>query len=388
MPSPSSISDQQSVSNVQNRKRPNPYDTTQDSPPAKRIKSTSATGGTAHGLLLHAAQLRAPPHRRLSLDLQDAVAQIFATFEDRRTQSTKATTVSSRAKRSSAYDKDFEQNLIDHGIYPEGFEHTDGRSTPEPENLDNIDLSKLVIPTSHGRAPVIPNFFIEAKAPRGGADVAKRQACLDGAVGSRAMHSLQNYGEKDEPVYDGNSRTFSSTYHAGTGTLQLYAHHVTGPTVDGEQPEYHMTQIRTFGMTDTRETFIVGATALRNARDLAQQQRQTFIRAANARASQIKLVGTSESSAGLRKHDDTHVTTHCPEETAWQDSHDDLQKHIAEACVEGCEDGGDTPTAPQYLSASDESQDHGQDSGTDDPLFSHPGKPVVKESTTSNNRAI
>ncbi|KAM3499048.1 hypothetical protein MY11210_009636, partial [Beauveria gryllotalpidicola] len=379
MPSPSSISDQQSVSNVQNRKRPNPYDTTQDSPPAKRIKSTSAVRIASNfppkfwdklsKVWLTPRALREkdrrngawPPATRCSAS-STATSTTLARFArrggpdlrhlrgypelkhaarmssnassaplSRRTQSTKATTVSSRAKRSSAYDKDFEQNLIDHGIYPEGFEHTDGRSTPEPENLDNI-------------------------------------ACLDGAVGSRAMHSLQNYGEKDEPVYDGNSRTFSSTYHAGTGTLQLYAHHVTGPTVDGEQPEYHMTQIRTFGMTDTRETFIVGATALRNARDLAQQQRQTFIRAANARASQIKLVGTSESSAGLRKHDDTHVTTHCPEETAWQDSHDDLQKHIAEACVEGCEDGGDTPTAPQYLSASDESQDHGQDSGTDDPL--------------------
>ncbi|OAA39188.1 hypothetical protein ISF_09861 [Cordyceps fumosorosea ARSEF 2679] len=42
MPSPSSSSEQQSVSNVQNRKRPNPYDTTQHSPPAKRVKSTSA----------------------------------------------------------------------------------------------------------------------------------------------------------------------------------------------------------------------------------------------------------------------------------------------------------------------------------------------------------
>ncbi|KAM3518110.1 hypothetical protein NHJ13051_008429 [Beauveria bassiana] len=507
MPFPSSISDQQSVSNVQNRKRPNPYDTTQDSPPAKRIKSTSAVRIASNfppkfwdklsKVWLTPRALREkdrrngawPPATRCSAS-STTTSTTLARFarrggpdlrhlrgypepkhaarmssnassarSSRRAQSTTATTVSSRAKRSSAYDKDFEQNLIDHGIYPEGFEHTDGRSTPEPENSDDIvrdlsqpraslspsqfsasafksfklansrvisegkvmadilpiirgntdilnegnlpftnldsitdgttvdavpdlydgshlkelhktvrqDLSKLVIPTSHGRAPVVPNFFIEAKAPRGGADVAKRQACLDGAVGSRAMHSLQNYGE-NKPVYDGNSRTFSSTYHAGTGTLQLYAHHVTGPTVDGEQPEYHMTQMRTFGMTDTRETFIVGATAFRNARDLAQQQRQTFIRAANARASQLKLVGTSESSAGLRKHDDTHVTTQCPEETAWQD--DDLQKHIAEACVEGCEDGGDTPTAPQYLSALDESQDHGQDSGTDDPLVS------------------
>lgn len=41
MPPSSFISMQQPMSNVQNRKRPKQYDTTPDSPPAKRIKSTS-----------------------------------------------------------------------------------------------------------------------------------------------------------------------------------------------------------------------------------------------------------------------------------------------------------------------------------------------------------
>ncbi|KAK8141919.1 hypothetical protein G3M48_009680 [Beauveria asiatica] len=51
----------------------------------------------------------------------------------------------------------------------------------------------------------------------------------------------------DEPVYDGNAHTYSSTYH--NGQLMLYAHHLTAPTADGERPEYHMTQIDTWGMT-------------------------------------------------------------------------------------------------------------------------------------------
>ncbi|KAM3429618.1 hypothetical protein MY4824_008140 [Beauveria thailandica] len=421
-----------SLSNVQNRKRPNPYDTTQDSPPAERVKPTSTvriasdfppqfwdslskvwltpralrekdrrngarppattspapTAFTATTLarfarrggpdLRHLRGYPEPKHTaRMSSNRSSALSS-------RRTQSTKATTVSSRAKRSSAYDKDFEQNLIDHGIYPEGFEHTDGRLTPKPNNLDDIitglshpraslspsqfstsafksfklansrvisegkvmadilpiirgntnipnkgnlpfanldsitdgitvnavpdlydgshstelhktvrqDLGKTVIPTSNGRAPVAPNFFVEAKAPRGGADVAKRQACLDGAVGARAMHSLQNYGE-DEPVYDGNAHTYSSTYH--NGQLMLYAHHLTAPTADGERPEYHMTQIDTWGMTGNIETFRRGAAAFRNARELARGQRERLIQTANARMSQAQEVATEEN---------------------------------------------------------------------------------------------
>ncbi|KAH8906449.1 hypothetical protein BR93DRAFT_969641 [Coniochaeta sp. PMI_546] len=149
------------------------------------------------------------------------------------------------------------------------------------------DLNSLIIPsdTNATRRPAAPNFFLEAKAPWGGADVAKRQAGLDGAIGARAMHALQNYGD-EEPGFDGNAYSYSSTYHAGTGTLQLYTHHVTAPTAPGGRPEYHMTTLRAFAMTDSRETFVQGATAFRNARDVAQGHRDLFIQAANTRARQ------------------------------------------------------------------------------------------------------
>lgn len=42
------------------------------------------------------------------------------------------------------------------------------------------------------------------------------------------------------------------TYHAGTGTLQLYTHHVTAPTAPGGRPEYHMMKLRGFNMRDSR----------------------------------------------------------------------------------------------------------------------------------------
>ncbi|KAM0417372.1 hypothetical protein ACHAPT_012606 [Fusarium lateritium] len=289
-----------------------------------------------------------------------------STSRSRRTQSTKATTVNTGSRKSSAYDDNFEQHLIDNDIYPEGHEYPENRATPQPSDLDQIHQALLVtraslspsrfpesafrdfqkknktksegtvmrnvIPIIAGNTD-IPNegnlhftnltsmtdettvkavpdyfdgarmgdihrqqihhthkayessggtkFFLEAKAPKGGTDVALKQACYDGAYGARAMHALQGYRET-EPVYDGNAYTFSSTYHAGT--LKMYANHVTAPTTEREDPEYHMTQLRTFGMTDTRDTFIQGAAAFRNARDLAEQHRDGFIQAANSRA--------------------------------------------------------------------------------------------------------
>ena len=295
-----------------------------------------------------------------------------SSFRSRHTKSTGLTSNSSR--RSSAYDKDFEQHYIDHHVYPEEYEYSDDRQTPEPGGLDDLyqrlsqprpslspsrftasifrdlkrtnarvidegevmrhvfpiiagnsnipnkenlqftrlesmtngvtvdpkpdfydgahledidksvreELSTYIIPTGHRTAPVASNFFMEAKAPHGAADVVRRQAMQNGAYGARAMHSLQSYSE-GKPVYDGNAYTITSTYHAGTGTLKLY---VTHPTCgeDGISPEYHISQVKGWDLTGNINTFREAATAFRNARDWAQEQRDTFITAANARA--------------------------------------------------------------------------------------------------------
>ncbi|KAI0965364.1 hypothetical protein F4678DRAFT_452862 [Xylaria arbuscula] len=124
----------------------------------------------------------------------------------------------------------------------------DGARTSDVYAQVRHDLNKTIIPTKHAGGPVVANFFLEAKAPKGGADVARRQACHDGAYGAHAMHSLQNYG-KEEPIYDNNAYAFSSTYHAGTGTLQLYAHHPTAPNTPGERPAYHITQLKAYALT-------------------------------------------------------------------------------------------------------------------------------------------
>ncbi|KAH8651692.1 hypothetical protein BGZ61DRAFT_230659 [Ilyonectria robusta] len=163
-----------------------------------------------------------------------------------------------------------------------------------PEELDRSirdELAGHITPSTMVDKPMAPNFFLEVKGPDGSAAVATRQARYDGAIGSRGIHSLQSYG-MEEPQYDGQAYTFSSTYH--DGYLKLYAHHITAPTIEGGRPEYHMTQLRSFGMTDTRETFIQGATAFRNARDLAKRHRDSFIEAANARAPQLRTAVPEE----------------------------------------------------------------------------------------------
>lgn len=90
----------------------------------------------------------------------------------------------------------------------------------------------LVPSTTHSR-PIVPNFIIEVKGVDGSIGVLERQARYGGALGCRAMHSLQNFG-KDQPEYDASPYTFTATYLSGH--LNIFAHHMTAPTVDGERP--------------------------------------------------------------------------------------------------------------------------------------------------------
>jgi hypothetical protein len=145
------------------------------------------------------------------------------------------------------------------------------------------DLSPYIIPTGHRTAPVAPNFFIEAKAPKGGADVAKRQITHDLSLGARGMHQLQSYGA-DEPVYDNNAYTIGATYHAGN--LNMYATHVTR-SGSGGSLEYHTTQIDGWNTIGNPNTYRQGAAALRNGRDVTMEWRVQFISAANERATHL-----------------------------------------------------------------------------------------------------
>ncbi|OCK78089.1 hypothetical protein K432DRAFT_418204 [Lepidopterella palustris CBS 459.81] len=156
----------------------------------------------------------------------------------------------------------------------------DGSRPIELDRHVRNELGPHIAPSRRLTAPLLPNFSMEAKGPDGSAAVAKRQACYDGAIGARAMHSLQSFGEDGE-TYDGNAHTITSTYQSGTGCLKLYTIHLTRSAGSGTSPEYHMTQLGGWDVTDSHKQFCEGAGAFRNARDWAKEQRDEAIAMVN-----------------------------------------------------------------------------------------------------------
>jgi hypothetical protein len=132
----------------------------------------------------------------------------------------------------------------------------------------------------------MPNFFLEAKGPDGSLAVAGRQACYDGALGARGIHSLQSFGTS-KPVYDNNAYTIESIYHGGT--LEMYTTHPTESQNPNRRSEYHMNPLRGWLLTDSADSFRQGAGAYRNARDWAMEQRNRLIQDANDKAQSMSM---------------------------------------------------------------------------------------------------
>lgn len=107
-------------------------------------------------------------------------------------------------------------------------------------------LSNFIIPSSASDKDVAPNLFIEVKGRLGTGFVALQQVQYEGAIGSRAMNYLQNYG--NTPVFDDKPYSFSAvcveTY------LRIYAHHIT--RASNGSYEYHMTQIGSYALDGDR----------------------------------------------------------------------------------------------------------------------------------------
>ncbi|KKZ62313.1 hypothetical protein EMCG_03285 [[Emmonsia] crescens] len=306
-------------------------------------------------------------------------------------QSTQNTTTE---RKSSAYDANFEQILIDHGAYPEEYSYPDDHSPPPPNNWNEVlqrvartrpslspsrfsemgfrkfkrvnaqalgekkvmssvfptirgnadipyeedklfgnlapfadgivdakpdfydgahtgqldhrvrnELSSYIIPSTQHNAPILPNFFAEGKGPDGSTAVAKRQTLYNGTLGARAILQLQSYGK--ELAYDGNAYVVTSTYH--DGSLKLYMTHPTASTDSGRRTDYHMTQLRSFALTDTPESFRQGASALRNARGWSKEQRDKWIAAANSTVAGMRVDMSFETSSQTPLSHSTHA---------------------------------------------------------------------------------
>ena len=280
--------------------------------------------------------------------------------------------ISVKSRKTSAYDPNFEQHLIDHDIYPEGYgglenvreplnleeiqarlaipraslspsrfgreefwdfkeknrgaltestamskafpiitgnakipsqenlifgnlkDLTDGSiSKAQPDFYDGTrpaqenkqlrtDLGPYIVPSTDTTAPCLPNFFAEAKGRNGSPAVCERQALYDGALGARGVHELRLYVD-GETLYDNNAYTITSTYHAATGVLNMYTMHPTPSTDPGNVSNFRQTQLGGWSMTANVDAFRQGASALRNARDWAQEKRKELIAAANGK---------------------------------------------------------------------------------------------------------
>ncbi|KAL8904592.1 MAG: hypothetical protein Q9171_006997 [Xanthocarpia ochracea] len=186
-----------------------------------------------------------------------------------------------------------------------------------PQRIDRRvrrELGKQIVPCNNTSLPAAPNFFLEGKSEGGRADVAKRQACHDGAVGARVIHNLQNYNLVDT-AYDNNANSYSSTFHPGTATLQVYGHHVTAPNAPGQPPEYHMTQLNAYAITGNIDYFKAGAAGFRNLRDLAKSVRDNCIEHANQRARRAPAdtssttLTDSRTSVSVQEEDESDTST-------------------------------------------------------------------------------
>ncbi|CEJ91863.1 hypothetical protein VHEMI07551 [[Torrubiella] hemipterigena] len=151
-----------------------------------------------------------------------------------------------------------------------------------PEQLDgNIrkELNGLVIPSTKHALPIAPNVFLQAKGPNTFLPGALLQACYNGALGARAMHSLQSYGQPTR-FYDNKAYVLSWVYHCGT--LRLFTVHPLPPPAElGGQLSFVTTHIKSWSMTGDYDYFLQGATAYRNGVDWAKQQRDEAIKEAN-----------------------------------------------------------------------------------------------------------
>ena len=145
------------------------------------------------------------------------------------------------------------------------------------------NLNTFIVPSTAGRAPFLPNFFMEVQGDDISPGVAHLKIRYNGAYCARGMFRVQMYGRDDEK-YDNNAYVFSAGY-AG-GSLQLYTHHVSQPGGSGTSPHYYMTLIRAWEIRYSVPQARAALTAIRNARDLAYEFRKQFLKDAKSRTRQ------------------------------------------------------------------------------------------------------
>ncbi|EDN06286.1 predicted protein [Histoplasma mississippiense (nom. inval.)] len=239
---------------------------------------------------------------------------------------TKGTT---KSTSTTPYNRNFQQNLIDHGVYPDGYEYPDGRIPAMPKNWEEINET-----LARPRPSLSPSKFSDEhfrKFKRADTHASKEQP-----VTTSVIPIIE--GDVDDPKCAGGGYPLGNLAPLTDGALaQAKPDHLYGA-----RPEQLDRQIRNelsdyiipstqddlpmgWSMTSDPVTFRQGASAYRNARDWAKEKRDEFIRAANethSKAQSQLLHSTSQSqtaSEAALTLDDSDLST-LSDQTEYQDT--------------------------------------------------------------------
>ncbi|KAI9680698.1 MAG: hypothetical protein M1817_004138 [Caeruleum heppii] len=153
------------------------------------------------------------------------------------------------------------------------------------------EIGDKIIPCPEKNLPLLPNFFLEAKGPMAPFPIGFRQALQDNGLGARAMDSLRFYGEPGSKTYDKKALSISTVYQSGR--LDLYGTYSTPPSAGADQDGSQMIEIDCWRLDRDWDGFRRGASAFRNAREWAKEQRDEAIRCANAKAVALARGGSA-----------------------------------------------------------------------------------------------
>ncbi|KAK8131826.1 hypothetical protein PG984_008264 [Apiospora sp. TS-2023a] len=157
-----------------------------------------------------------------------------------------------------------------------------------PESLDRavrFRLDHLIAPSKQKDLVILPNFFLEAKGPKGNDEIAMLQATYDGALGARAMHNLRGFKEPCSAAYDQKAYTIMFTSVAGC--LNIYTTHLLEPRSPTNRPQYITTLVAGFMMLSNIDQYRAAITAYRNAIKWAKSKRDEAIQLANDRSGML-----------------------------------------------------------------------------------------------------
>ncbi len=166
--------------------------------------------------------------------------------------------------------------------------------TPSSENQDlRQRLGRYIVPSKNASLPFLPNFFIEVKGPNGVPDQNRLQVIHAGIFGARGMQRLRAHalGYRAAAV-EKPGQAILVTYCSTTIEISLI--HTAEPTLSNWEVEYHVTHLGIWNPGSSIQEFRKAASALRNLRDWAKDERDYAIENALSRTS----LEPSEESAG------------------------------------------------------------------------------------------